>query len=430
MRDVEEFFREGDLAMRQDPTSLSDYVALNRYQDLPRISVVTIVAPVEERQTFYLGVGQVGVDPDDHIAQVGGEHKMLYVTDADRLYAVNASDGTVRWCQQLQPTKEMNDRLRMRHHPPACLQFGTPRVANGVVYVCASGYGRYTCAFNAGDGSLLWRTPTDAWSVAIPFADYAVPVVRDGIVYNGTYALHEQDGTVLWRIAVDTRWLSLQALVDGTLYAVTQMSIYAINAQNGEVRWHYEPNTHMPGSSAIGGPLVVADHLLYVGTLGSVDHPENSRFCALDADTGTLRWQYPMGDSYVGAVIHGESIYVSSRDQHLYALQKHNGSLRWKYECVRPTTPHTVTIVGNIVYINIDGVYALNSMDGTILWHKDLERGPGFYCTQPVICEGVVYLVCGDGSGASILYALNASNGAENWHNHYPYKIALLAVAH
>src|SRR5258708_2162197 len=257
MRDVDEFFREEDLAMRQDPTPLSDYVALNSCQDLPRISVVTIVAPVEERQTLYLGVGRVGVDPDDHIAQVGGEHQMLYVTDADRLYAVNASDGTVRWCQQVklteELTKEWSSRPGRRHHPPPHMTFGTPRVANGVVYVCASGYGRYTCAFNAGDGALRWRTPTDAWSVAMPFADYAVPLVRDGIVYHGTYALHEQDGTVLWCIAVDTRWISLQALVDDTLYAITQMSIYAINAQNGEVRWHYGPNTHKPGSSAIAG---------------------------------------------------------------------------------------------------------------------------------------------------------------------------------
>jgi outer membrane protein assembly factor BamB len=73
--------------------------------------------------------------------------------------------------------------------------------------------------------TLRWRTPTDAWRVDIPFADDAVPLVKDGIVYHGTYALNERDGTVLWRIAIDTHWLSLQALVNGTLYAVTQESI-------------------------------------------------------------------------------------------------------------------------------------------------------------------------------------------------------------
>jgi hypothetical protein len=31
-----------------------------------------------------------------------------------------------------------------------------------------------------------------------------VPLVRDGIVYSGTHALNAQDGTVLWRIPIDT----------------------------------------------------------------------------------------------------------------------------------------------------------------------------------------------------------------------------------
>ncbi len=362
--------------MHQDPTSPSDDMTVIRCQDLPPISVVTAGAPVGEHQTHYvvIGGGQVGVGPDDHVAPVG-EPPTLYVTSSDRLYAVHASDGTVRWCQQVQLTQERiqewSARPEMRHRPPRSLTLGTPRVANGVVYVCASGYNFYTHAFNAEDGRLRWRTPTDAGVVAMPFADYAVPLVREGIVYTGTYALQAQDGTVLWRIAIDTRWLSPQALVDDTLYAITQTAVYAINAQNGEVRWHFESDAY----TIISGPLVVADHLLYVGTSGSVDHPEKSRCYALDTETGTLRWQHPMGNGYVGAVIDNESIYVSSRDQHLYALEKHNGSLRWKYQFAYPTY-HTATIVGTVVYINIHGAYALNSVDGTLLWHKDLERDP------------------------------------------------------
>lgn len=412
--------------MHQDPPSPPDDVALQSCQGQPPISVVTTVAPVGEQQTHavIVGWGQVGVGPDDQVALIG-EQQTLYLTCSDHLYAINASDGTVRWCQQVKLTQELIEawsaRPGMRHHPPPHMTFGTTRVANGVVYVCASGYGRYTCAFDAGDGTLRWRTPTDAWSVSMPFADYAVPLVRDGIVYHGTYALHEQNGTVLWRIAIETGWLSLQALVDDTLYAMSQEGVYAINAQNGEVRWRYE----MPMSP--GGPLVVADHLLYVGTLGSVAHPEQSRFYVLDAETGRLRWEFPLGNSYAGAVIHGESIYVSSRDQHLYALEKHNGSLRWQYRFASPTY-HTATIVGNVVYINIHGAYALSSVDGTILWHKELESCPGFYCTPSVVVDGVVYLASADGPWASMLYALNASNGAEYWHKHFDSSISPLAV--
>ena len=389
--------------MHQEPTPSSDDVALSRCQDLPPVSIVTTVAPVGAQQT-------------------------LYVATFDHLYAVNARDGMIRWCQQVKLNREFSESYPpgMSVPPPPHMTFGTPRVDNDVVYACASGYGGYTYAFGARDGSPRWRAHTDCWIVSMPFADYAVPVVKDGIVYDGTYALREQDGTVLWRIAIDTRMegaLSLHAIVDDTIYANTQMGVYAINAGNGEVRWRYEPDTHMP----IGGPLVVADHLLYVGTLGSVDHPEKSRFYALDADTGTLRWQYPMGD-YQGAVIHSDIIYVSSRDQHLYTLEKHNGIPRWKYKFVYPTY-NAATIVGNVLYINIDGAYALSSADGTVLWHKDLGSSPSVAFTPSVVVNGVVYLASIDGHGRSILYALNASNGAEYWHSHYPHQIAPLAVA-
>src|SRR5260370_3081951 len=230
--------------MHQDPTSPSDDMTVNRCQDLPPVAVVIPVAPVGAQQTLYavVGGGQVGVDPGDHVALVG-EPPTLYVTALDRLYAVHASDGTVRWCQHVQLTQELTKEWSARHDmlhllPPSMI-FGTPRVADGVVYVCASGYNWYTHAFNAEDGSLRWRPPTDGGVVHIPFADYAVPLLRDGIVYTGTYALQAQDGTVLWRIAIDTGWLSPQTLVDGTLYAITQPAIYAINAQNGEVRWRF-----------------------------------------------------------------------------------------------------------------------------------------------------------------------------------------------
>ena len=179
----------------------------------------------------------------------------------------------------------------------------------------------------------------------------------------------------------------------------------------------------------MSGPLVVVDHLLYAGTSGSVDHPEKSYCCALDAEKGTELWRYTMG-GYIGAVIHNESIFVSSGDRHLYALEKNNGSLRWKYQ-FGSSGHHPATIAENVLYINTDGAYALNSADGAVLWHRPLWHNPhvGISFTPSVVLDGVVYLASIDGYGRSILYALNASNGTEYWHSHYPHQINPLAVA-
>ena len=387
--------------MHQEPVPQLDDVVLDRCQNAPPLPVVTTVAPV-------------------------GSQQFLYVAGADHLYAVNANDGRVRWCQQVKLNREYRYHPGVSYPPPSRMTFGTPRVLNDVLYVCASGNEGYTYAFNAGDGTSRWRARTDAWIVAMPFMDYAVPIVKNGIVYNGTYALLEQDGTVLWRIAIDVRTegaLSLHALVEGTLYANTQMGVYAINAENGEIRWLYEPDRH----TIISGPLIVANHLLYIGTSGSVDHPEKSCFYALDVETGSLRWQYPMG-RYVGAVIHNDSISVSSGDHYLYTLDKNNGDLRWKYRFVRPGH-YPATFAKNTLYLNNDGAYALSSSDGKLLWHQTLGSNPGTYFIPPIVLDEVVYLASIDGRGRSILYSLAANNGAEYWHCHYPYQLAPLAVA-
>ena len=163
--------------------------------------------------------------------------------------------------------------------PPPRMTFATPRVVGGVVYVCIGGFGEYTCAFTADDGTLRWWTPTDARVASMPFMDCAVPLVKDGIVYSGTYALNAQDGTVLWRIPIDTHEegsLALHALVDETLYATTTRGIYAINAQDGQIRWLYQPEK----LTIVSGPAVVSGRLLYSGT--------SAGFVRLPADHGAI----------------------------------------------------------------------------------------------------------------------------------------------
>ena len=257
--------------------SLETVVVLNPCEAPPPVPVVTTRAPVRE-------------------------HQPLYLSAREFLYAVNAADGTARWCQHVQliRTREPEHHPMVSSPPPPRMTFAMPRVVDGVVYVCIGGFGAYTCAFTADDGTLRWWTPTDAGVASMPFMDFAVPLVRDGIVYSGTHALNAQDGTVLWRIPIDTLTegsLALHALVDETLYATTQRGIYAMNAQDGQIRWRYQPDR----LSIVSGPAVVSGRLLYSGTSAGFDRPQRppaptgnsgkSYFCALDVETGTEVWR-------------------------------------------------------------------------------------------------------------------------------------------
>jgi outer membrane protein assembly factor BamB len=393
--------------LNQTPSSYD--VVLNRCQEPLPIPVVTTIAPAREDQTLHLSTGGC-------------------------LYAINAADGTARWCQQVKlvSLREVIYPPMVSVPPPPRVGFATPRVAVGAVYVCIYGLGgyEYTCAFNADDGTLRWHTPTDGMVSGGHFMDWAVPLVKNGVVYSGTYALNAQDGSMLWRAAIDTDAegaLALHALVDETIYATTQMGIYAINAQNGHTRWLFQPEE----PRYLSGPPVVSGRLLYAGASGGIGYPEPGHFFALDAATGAEVWRSPHRiGTYIGAVVHHESIYVSSGDRSLYALERTSGRLRWQHQFAAPGH-YPAAIADDILYIIADGAYALSSQDGVVLWHQPLESNPGVLFSPSVVRDGAVYLVRSDKRGKGVLYALDRRTGAECWHWHTstPSAIAPLAVA-
>lgn len=391
--------------------ALEAVVRLNPCQAPPPMPVVTTVAPVREGQSLYLSTG-------------------------DCLYALDAADGAARWCQQVKliRTREVSIPPMVSYPPPPRMHFASPQVVGGVVYVCMYGFGSpYTCAFNASDGSLRWWTPTDASVASMPLMDWAVPLVKGGIVYSGTYALDARDGAILWRIAaIDTLEegsLALHALADETIYATTHRGIYAINAPDGQIRWLYHPDDQ----SHISGPPVVAGHLLYMGTSGLTGYPPKSYFRALEVETRAVVWRYLIG-GYIGAVVQHETIYVSSGDCRLYALDKTSGRLRWQRQFAAPGH-YPATSADNVLYLNAigDGAYALSGEDGVVLWHQPVGNSPGasFSFSPSVVLDGAVYLVRHDKRGRGVLYALDARTGSECWHTPDPSTIVIgpLAIA-
>lgn len=404
--------------MRQDTPFSVDEVTLGRDEDSAPVPVVTTVAPVRQDQS-------------------------LYVSTGDCLYALHAADGAARWSQRVTLTREQQFREQMasaaREHPlmsfppPPRVGFATPQVVDGAVYVWVDGRGSYMYAFDADDGALRWRTVTDRRVAAMPFMDYAAPLVSGDIVYSGTYALNVRDGSVLWRAPIDTSspegTLMLHTLVDETVYATTHRGIYAINAQNGRIRWLHPPDE----ASIISGPSVVAGHLLYAGAGGSIGRPEKDGFFALDVATGAVVWRYRMG-RYISAVVHDESVYVSSGDQFLYALETTRGRLRWRRQ-FPASALSSAAVAGDVLYITIgaDGAYALRSEDGAILWRQPLGNTPGVWFSfyPPFVLDGAVYVVRSDKRGKAVLFALDAQTGAEcwRWQTSPPSAIAPLAAA-
>jgi outer membrane protein assembly factor BamB len=398
----------------------------------PGLSNIRAAQPFEAGP--YNCKGNVHVASNTSASPVPAPRSIYFGGDRGNLYAVNAQTGNLRWCVHLDnPGAQATTPPCPGHCPsfPSFLIVGTPAVVDGVVYVCGSGAGEtgYTYAVNAGDGSLRWRTQSDCWVVSIPFGDYAIPLVSNGVVYSGLTALRARDGQVLWKethinLTQDGE-LILLAVADGVVYACTEAAVYALNAADGSIRWRYPPHTYM----TVGGPLVVSvsNQTLIVGTQGSVDQPETSAVYAINTENGALRWYHLMGD-YIGATFLNNVAYVSSGDRYLYAFNAINGKMLWRSQ-LGYTAWYAPFMAKGILYSNADGAYAVDSANGRILWHKSLGADQSVSFDPSVVIDGTDFLSSTDGHGVSTLYVLNAGNGAEYWHSAGINQISPLAVA-
>ena len=328
----------------------------------------------------------------------------IYVGSASSLYAISASNGAIQWCRQA--TISGSFPCPVRCPPPPFVIVGRPAVANGVVYVCLSGFGGYTYALRASDGATLWRVKTGCAVVDMPFGDYAEPLLYNNVVYSGTYALRPMDGAVYWHTSLG---VAFQRLVNGVVYASSEDMVYALDARNGSLLWQYE----IPDRAPFSGRLVVDNNRVYAGTLDSVNENDGALY-ALDAGTGTLLWRFTQGAYYDIHTLRG-LVFVIARDRAIYALDGANGAIRWTFKLA--SYIYASSVDGqNTLYVSGDGVYALQANTGREVWHKSFNAGQSDDFTPVTAANGVIYVGETDGSGNSVIYALNASTGAEYWH--------------
>lgn len=340
----------------------------------------------------------------------------VYVSSGGNLYALNAQTGVLRWCRQIMVTSAYASR-RVRQPqamyigqpaiavaPPPEMLFGQPTVADGAVYVCASGYGDgQTYTFRAADGALLWQAISGCLVASIFSGKTAAPLVDHGIVYSGSAALQAHNGQIIWATHVGGRSFAPQALAGGVLYANDADSILALDADNGGVRWKYTLAGAIPGDR-----LAIAGGRVYIGM-----HGPGNALHALDAATGALLWTSALAAASNPTVANG-IVYLGSWGNMLYALQASDGTISWRYTASVSISTMT-TIADGVAYVNLDGPYAFDATTGVLFWHRSLGAGQNIWFSPLAVAGNVVYLGRTDGGSNSTIYALNAATGAGYW---------------
>ena len=288
----------------------------------------------------------------------------------DRLYAVDAATGDLRWRTQIASHAYM-------------------AVEDDVVFV---GSGSYLYAVDAATGTTLWNYRMGSTT-------YSTPAVADGVVYMASldrnlYAVDADTGDLRWRYESGGGGIrSSPAVSEGVVYVVSSWNghLHAVDVDTGNPRWQYETNDR---NGHYYSPAA-ADGVVYF--------PTDSYLYAVDATTGSLLWQVEQSvksDSTL-AIADGVVFLISS--WRLVAVDPATGSTLWEY---RPgdIVDSSPAVADGVVYIGSRDRYlhAVDAASGKGVWRY--RTGGQIYST-PAVAAGVVYF----GSADDHLYALSTA---------------------
>jgi len=222
-------------------------------------------------------------------------------------------------------------------------------------------------AFDRATGSIRWRVPLPANSVApaVSTGELVVVALENGSIV----AIRTRDGTTAWMCRLDELVTPVSLAADAdTVYMTTGGShVAAVTSSSGDLKWRVNLSGQL-------SPPAVGKDRLFVGST-------NNAFFALDAGTGTPKWNWRremIGGDVVGAAVDGDVAYFVGLDNLLRAVNRGSGAQRWKQPIpMRPIAP-PAAFGGIVAVFGISpAVATFNARTGTPLGTYSMPAARG-----------------------------------------------------
>ena len=187
-------------------------------------------------------------------------------------------------------------------------------------------------------------------------------------------------------------------------------NFYALNKATGQVQWSYDIRKDGKQQSFHGDPLVT-DDLILIGTDRSCDPEGVGHVYAFERDNGTVRWKYREISVPTDIVRIGSNVYFGSFQDQWSSVGLRTGKLNWNFstgatnpDCHMPKAP--VTDGKRLFIAGLDGVvYSLDAVSGRVTWKRKL---PTAASTGLALKDETVYI----GTNDRRIYRLNRETGA------------------
>lgn len=258
-----------------------------------------------------------------------------------------------------------------------------PVTDNRWVYVGSgtgsNGHNGFITAFDGASGERQWKTEITRGRIRdLGYIDDRILAVSsDHESDRGALAsLRTTDGTKDWQVELPSPSIRGFIITDGWAYTTTQEGGLTAVSIDGSDRWNQNVDV---GEEYLSTAPCAASGWLYVGT-------DQGRLVAFDTETGHQGWQRTITTDehrpriQTTPTVAGETIYVTATDYHLYAVNRADGTVRWKTRLLsrsRGNSIPSVAVVEDTLYVNTihGGLLALRRDDGSERWRSGKYGG-------------------------------------------------------
>lgn len=320
----------------------------------------------------------------------------IFTLDAQSIVTATATSGAPLWQVDLRPARDQAGDAS-----------GGGLVVSGDTVYISIGLG-VLAALDASDGTVRWTQQLDASGSGTPTVSGDLVYVTAGD--NTGWAVNRNDGTVAWQIGSsgDTNNVlgaPAPALTDDlAIFAFGSGEVQAVFRRGGLNRWDASVLGKRNGRalsniSDVTAAPVVSGNSVFVGN-------QSGRIAALDVRSGARLWT--ARDGAIGPVWPvGDSVFAVSDLNELMRLDATDGSKIWgvalpnfvkrKPKHQKRVVPHHGPIVagGRVIIASGDGV--LRSYDPTNGALVASVEVPGGATSAPVVADRTLYVVSAQG---------------------------------
>lgn len=193
------------------------------------------------------------------------------------------------------------------------------------------------------------------------------------------YALHNAEGTVVWKYRTLGKIMSTAAFShDGEIlyFGSNDGNVYALYTADGSSVW-----THKTDGAVVAQPTVSVNGIVYIGSHDQIVY-------ALEGKTGSVVWTSNLGcaiwgtiaiDNERGLLFTGCTSEKSNTSDaidtpHIFALNASSGDVVWKFESAGNVygSPALTPSGHTVFFASLDhNIYALDRETGKLVWSCD-----------------------------------------------------------